>query len=214
MFSEKQYPSLSYTMPAASILPVAFHQGKLYFLFGKENPLEDSAKGFSDFGGGIESGESALEAALREGSEELTGFLGTNKDLKTRLSKSGVYTIVHSFLNQSGSEDTYTVHLFPMSYNTEIVEYFNMNHSFLWNRMDKKLLNRSKLFEKIRIEWFCEDDLIKRIGEYRGFYREIVQDIVQHKSHIRAFIKTQRKRNKTGRRRPGPLRRSTMRGGR
>jgi 8-oxo-dGTP pyrophosphatase MutT (NUDIX family) len=198
-------------MPAASILPVAFHKGKLHFLFGKENPLEDSAKGFSDFGGGIEPGESAFEAALREGSEELTGFLGTNAELKSRLSKSGVYTIVHSFSDKS--EDTYTVHLFPLDYSDEIVEYFNQNHAFLWSRMNKRLLNRSKLFEKIRIEWFCEDDLTKRLVEYRGFYREIVQTILQHKSRIRAFM-SKRKPNKTGRRRSRHHRRSTIRGGR
>jgi hypothetical protein len=194
---------------AASILPVALNKGKLYFLFGKENPLEDSAKGFSDFGGGIESGESALDAALREGSEELTGFLGTNTQLRSRIAKSGVYTIVHSF-----PEHTYTVHLFPVSYSPEIVEYFNNNHTFLWNRMNKRMLNRSKLFEKIRIEWFCEDDLMKRMGEYRGFYRDIVRSIVQHKPQIRAFV-SKRKIRHTGkvvRRRI--QRRKTVRGGR
>lgn len=35
-------------MVAGSILPITLHEGKLYFLFGKENPMEDSAKGFSD----------------------------------------------------------------------------------------------------------------------------------------------------------------------
>jgi len=173
-------------MPAASILPVALHKGKLYFLFGKENPLEDSAKGFSDFGGGIEPGESALDAAVREGSEELTGFLGTNTDLRARLTKSGVYKIVHRFADRPN--DTYTVHIFPISYNDEIVEYFNNNHAFLWNRMEKHHLNRTKLFEKIRVEWFCEDDLTKRAGEYRGFYRDIVDDIVKRRVNIRQFI--------------------------
>ena len=38
----------------AGILPTTIHNNKLYFLFGKENPLEDSSKGWSDFGGGIE----------------------------------------------------------------------------------------------------------------------------------------------------------------
>ena len=38
-------------MTASSLLPVTIYKGKLYFLFGKENELEDSAKVFSDFGG-------------------------------------------------------------------------------------------------------------------------------------------------------------------
>ena len=33
-------------MTGSSVLPVTFNKGKLYFLFGKENPLEDSAKGY------------------------------------------------------------------------------------------------------------------------------------------------------------------------
>jgi NADH pyrophosphatase NudC (nudix superfamily) len=63
-------------MVAASILPVSIHKGKMYFLFGKENEMEDSAKGFSDFGGKVENGESIMDTALREGAEELCGFFG------------------------------------------------------------------------------------------------------------------------------------------
>ena len=68
-------------MPAASILPVSFYKNKLYFLFGKENPMEDSSKGFSDFGGGQDGNENYLEAAIRESVEESTGFLGSIEDM-------------------------------------------------------------------------------------------------------------------------------------
>lgn len=186
-------------MPAASILPVAFHNNKLYFLFGKENPMEDSAVGYSDFGGGIESGESALDAATREGSEELTGFLGTQQELKTRMRKHGVYKIKYAFPNKN----TYTIHIFPMSYDLEFVKYFNDNHAFLWNRMNKQMLNKSKLFEKIKVDWFCEDELQSRMPEYRTFYRDIVKTILAEAGKIRAFIQkrttttiTQKRRRK------------------
>jgi 8-oxo-dGTP pyrophosphatase MutT (NUDIX family) len=180
-------------MPGASILPVALYKNKLYFLFGKENPFEDSAKGFSDFGGGIEPGETAFETALREGSEEMTGFLGTNIELKKRLRKTGVYKINYRFNDtldvDSSNKNTYIVHVFPFPYDTGLVKYFNNNHSFLWNKMDTKMLNDSKLFEKIEIDWFCEDDLPKRISEYRPFYADIVKEIIQHKAKIRLFMK-------------------------
>ncbi len=39
----------------AGILPTTIHNGKLYFLFGKEGKYEDSAPGFSDFGGGTKN---------------------------------------------------------------------------------------------------------------------------------------------------------------
>ena len=50
----------------AGILPTTIHNGKLYFLFGKESKYEDSAPGFSDFGGGTDNSESFLETAVRE----------------------------------------------------------------------------------------------------------------------------------------------------
>jgi hypothetical protein len=177
-------------MPAASILPVAIYKNKLFFLFGKENPMEDSARGFSDFGGGVESGESELETALREGSEELTGFLGTKDVLKKQLKRTGVYPIDYVFPNKN----TYRIHVFPIAYNPMLAEYFNNNHSFLWKRMNKTMLNDSKLFEKIEVDWFCEDDLLKRSKEYRPFYVDIVKQIRTHLPKIRAFIK---KRSKT-----------------
>jgi hypothetical protein len=176
-------------MPAASILPVAIHNNKLYFLFGKENPLEDSAKGFSDFGGGMEPGETALETALREGSEELTGFLGTKEMLRKRLKKTGTYCITHTFSDtKTGKPNTYTVFLFPFVYSPELPEYFNNNHSFLWKRMDTRMLSKTRLFEKISIDWFCEDDLEKREKEYRPFYRDVVKHILADKEKIRHFI--------------------------
>ena len=192
------YSSIEFDMPAASILPVAIHNNKLYFLFGKENALEDSAKGFSDFGGGVDSGESAIQTATREGSEELTGFLGTKEMLRKRLKQTGTYKIVYEFPPEKKDEkpNTYTVFVFPFDYDESIVEYFNNNHAFLWDRMDKKLLSSTKLFEKIKIEWFCEDDLKKRGAEYRSFYRDIVDLIIEHKPNIRKFI-TSRCKTKT-----------------
>ena len=182
-------------MPAASLLPVALHNNKLYFLFGKENPLEDSAKGFSDFGGGVDSGETALQTAMREGSEELTGFLGTKEMLRKRLKHTGTYKMVYQFplrkvddAENGNQPNTYTIFIFPLEYDTGIVEYYNNNHAFLWDKMDKKLLSGTKLFEKIKIEWFCEDDLKKRSAEYRSFYRDIVDLIIEHKPKIRKFI--------------------------
>jgi len=44
--------------------------------------MEDSAKGWSDFGGRVDRGETPMSAALREGGEELTGFLGDGQNIK------------------------------------------------------------------------------------------------------------------------------------
>ena len=66
----------------AGILPSTIHNGKLYFLFGKEGKYEDSAPGFSDFGGGTDNNESFIETAIREAGEEFTGFLGNDMDIR------------------------------------------------------------------------------------------------------------------------------------
>jgi len=166
-------------MVASSILPVAIHKGKLFFLFGKENEMEDSARGFSDFGGRVENGESIIETACREGSEELCGFLGDSSSIKSLL-KSGVFELVHG---------TYHVHIFCMKYDENLPTYFTNNHRFLWKRMDKNVLNDSKYFEKQEIRWFSVEDMKRRKREFRGFYREIVDMILGEIKGISAFVK-------------------------
>lgn len=172
-------------MVAGSILPITIHKNKLYFLFGKENSIEDSAKGWSDFGGGCENGENPLKTALREGGEELTGFLGDSKDIKELIKKGGgAYKITHN---------TYHVHMFFLPYDENLPKYYNKNHIYLWDRMDHKTLNKSKLFEKIEIGWFSVDEMKKRRREFRGFYQEIVDDFLNDIENILEFAKKSQK---------------------
>ena len=144
-----------------SILPVCIHNRELYFLFGKENRLEDSAKGWSDFGGRVENDESIYQGALREGAEEMTGFLGNEHELKKRIRNSGGYHRI--------SHNKYHVHLFYLPYEPKLVEYYNYNHKFLWDRMDNKLLNKTKLFEKIQLKWYSLSEMKKQRLEFRSF---------------------------------------------
>lgn len=178
-------------MVAGSILPIALNEkGELCFLFGKENPMEDSAKGFSDFGGGLEKGETPFQCALREGSEELTGFLGNKKELRKLIKKNG--GTYHVLIG------TYHVHMFHLPYDENLPKYYNQNHMFLWNRMNKTLLNDSKLFEKIEIQWFTLKDMKKRLHEFRAFYRTMVQYFINHEMTIMEFLNKQTtKKNKT-----------------
>lgn len=180
-------------MTGSSVLPVTIYKGKLYFLFGKENELEDSAKGFSDFGGGVEKGENIKQTALREGGEELTGFLGDNVTLKKHIdSHGGTFNT---------SYDDYHIHIFFMEYDPNLPKYYNCNHQFLWKRMNKQLLSKTKLFEKIEIQWFTVPMMKKRIKEFRPFYQNIVKHLLNQKNKIQKFIekcktKTRRKQTK------------------
>jgi hypothetical protein len=56
--------------------------------------------------------------------------------------------------------------------------------------MNKKILNDSKLFEKIEIQWFSIEDIKKRKSEFRKFYQEIVDRFLGDLEKITRFIKT------------------------
>jgi hypothetical protein len=114
----------------AGILPATIHNGKLYFLFGKEGKFEDSAPRFSDFGGGTDNKESYFETAVREAGEELTGFLGNDAEIRKMLKRFGTYNIDYT----ADGHKTYRMHIFPLEYNRE-------NSYFLWYL--HKIYNRS-----------------------------------------------------------------------
>ena len=171
-------------MVAASILPISIYKGKLYFLFGKENEMEDSAKGFSDFGGRVENKETIYNAALREGSEELSGFLGNANQLKKLISRNGgVYKCVF---------DTYHVHMFYMDYDENLVNYFNSQHKFLWSKMDKHMLNNSKLFEKQELKWFSLEDMRTKKHVFRPFYVKMVEHYLKDSKNIMKFVQSKK----------------------
>ncbi len=182
-------------MVGSSILPACIHKGKLYFLFGKENDLADTP-GWSDFGGGVDPGESIYDTAMREGGEELTGFLGGEDDLRSLIKRNGgVYKI---------TVGSYNVHLFKLPYSTDLPDLYNANHDFLWKRMDNKFLNDTKLFEKIEIQWFSISDMKKKRNSFRSFYREIVDVFIKDQHKIKKFINrgshTKRRRHVGGKR--------------
>ena len=75
-----------------------------------------------------------------------------------------------------------------MKYDENLPKYFTNQHRFLWSRMDKTMLNDSKLFEKQEIKWFCEGELNRCMKQFRPFYREIVKLFIADLPNIRKFI--------------------------
>jgi hypothetical protein len=170
----------------ASILPVTIHQGKLYFLFGKERAIDENT-GWSDFGGGTDAKETFLQTAVREGGEELTGFLGSDADLKHMLAKSGTFKI--DYENPDSKYGVYRVHIFPIVYNEFLPFYYNNNQRFLQKRLDPKIIKDSKIFEKAEIKWICIDEIVKMKKKFRSFYQDIVDLILANRAKIDAFIR-------------------------
>ena len=105
------------------ILPVAIKNGKVYFLFGKENELDDTP-GWADFGGGREEGETPFDTALREGSEEINGFLGSAVQLRKRVKQNKVATVTFK---------EYTTFIFKMDFDENLPTYYKNNYDFFFS---------------------------------------------------------------------------------
>jgi len=168
----------------AGILPTTIYKNKLYFLFGKENKYEDTAPGFSDFGGGTDYTETYMETAIREGCEELTGFLGSDYDLKKMLERHGTYNID----NPSGKNKIYRVHLFPMEYDEKLPFYYNNNQRFLQKRLDPDVIKKTKIFEKEEIRWMSIDEIKKMKPQFRFFFKPVIDRIYNEREDIKSFI--------------------------
>lgn len=168
----------------ASILPVTIYKGKLYFLFGKER-ANDENPGWSDFGGGTDNNESYIQTAIREGGEELTGFLGSDAEIKHLLTRYGTFDVDY----KSTGYSIYRVHIFPMEYDAKLPYYYNNNQRFLQKRLNPKIIRDTKIFEKTQIKWICVDDVPKMKKEFRTFYQNIVDLILVKKKEIDAFVR-------------------------
>lgn len=181
----------------AGILPTTIINNKLYFLFGKENKYEDSAPGFSDFGGGTDKNESYLQTAIREAGEELTGFLGSDKDVKKMLTKHGTYNID---FKTGAAFKLYRMHIFPMVYDPLLEFYYNNNQRFIQKRLDPNVIKTSKIFEKEEIRWVCVDDIIKMKPQFRSYFQSNIETIYNQRTQIKKFISASLKKgtkNKT-----------------
>jgi 8-oxo-dGTP pyrophosphatase MutT (NUDIX family) len=171
-------------MVASAFLPVAWHKGTMYFLFGKERD-EDSSPGFSDFGGGVENKEDIYEAGLREMAEETTGFFGDSDEIRAYVdSHGGVYPLVHG---------KYHIHIFRCEYEPKLIDYYNRSHTFIYDHMDHEYLKKTKIFEKVEIQWMTLEDMKRRRSEFRHFYRVIVDKLLKESPKIMEFVRKHRK---------------------
>lgn len=156
----------------AGILPLAIHKNTIFLLLGQErhNGL------WSDFGGSTIKGETKLDTAIREGHEELNGFLGTQKEMKK--------LVVNNLLMELDNRDSYTTFVFKTRYSKSLPVFFRKNNLFIEENLDKSVINgKNGLFEKNSIKWFPihyfqENDNHKKI---RPYYYPIIQSIIYNK---------------------------------
>lgn len=172
-------------------LPVAYNKRnkKVYLLFGKENEyLNKDSPGWSDFGGGEKSGESALDTALREGCEELNGFFGCEGDIKRLVKDNLVISLNH---------ERYTTFLFQIDYDENLPIYFNNNYKFLKNHVNDLVRHSTNgLFEKSNIKWMTFDDMRKERNTFRSYYRNVVDVILENENDITSKLQDKKKRSR------------------
>jgi 8-oxo-dGTP pyrophosphatase MutT (NUDIX family) len=162
------------------ILPVAIKNNQLYFLLGKENDMADTP-GWADFGGGNENNETNYQAAIREGVEELNGFLGSVNKMKIMVRNNKI-------IHLKNKRKTYESILFLTKYNEDLVYYFNNNYRFLIKHLPNVKKQHNGLLEKSEIKWFSISDL-QREKKYRIFYKEFVYMILKHLPEIKNKIR-------------------------
>ena len=148
----------------AGILPVSFNGVCMVFLLGKEHNNQ-----WSDFGGSpLNKDESKFNTAIREGYEELSGLLGTEKELKEK--------VKNNFILKSNL-DKYTTYMFNIDYDRNLPLYFNRNYNFVKNTSKDIITNKHNgLYEKKEIAWFTSEEIYKL--NLRPFYRDIIFDIL------------------------------------
>lgn len=152
------------------ILPVAKHNGKIYFLFG----LEEDGKLWSDFGGSSDKNESPYQTAIREGYEELNGFLGSKSNLQKSVSKNIILKLKF---------DQYTTFLFKTLYDESLPQYFNAHHKFLKTNLPQ-IINKKGYYEKCCIQWMTLREIKENKYKFRTFYQAIIDFILHNEQDI------------------------------
>ena len=162
-------------MVGAGLLPVALHKGCVYLLFGRENELNDTP-GWADFGGGTKPNESIIDAAAREGSEELNGMLGSQSEMKKIAIKKKIAELKF---------DSYTTIVFKTHYDERLEEYYRNNYKFFEKYLPSAKKNpENGLLEKAEIKWFTFAELRKNKSSFRKFYQHMVDVVLANEALI------------------------------
>jgi len=158
------------------ILPIALHEGQLYFLFGEE---QDEHK-WIDFGGGVKTGETLIQNVTRECCEELDGFFGSANELKQLIKTNLILKL---------SLERYTTFIIHVPYDPNLPFYFNNHHKFIKSHLPH-LIGKNGMFEKRQIQWMTVNDIIHKRSHFRHYYKEMLDQIIEHESFLLGAIQT------------------------
>jgi hypothetical protein len=101
-----------------------------------------------------------------------------------------------------------------MEYNEMLPFYYNNNQRFIQARLDPKIIQNTKIFEKAQIKWFSVNEMKQKCSQFRSFYRHIVDLIWSQRKDIVEFLENGRSGNKrSGNKRSGNKRSGNKRSG-
>ena len=162
----------------AGILPITIFKGTLYLLLGQERQEHL----WSDFGGSSNKRELPFKTAIREGAEELNGFLGNEKKLSQLVSNNKLLTIKHQ---------RYTSYVFYTSYNKDLPTFFSNVNNFAETHLKDKIdINHNGLFEKTNIEWVSINKFKNANAKtnanikIREFYLPIITTLIKNEQYL------------------------------
>ena len=168
-------------MVGSGVILVALHKNKVYYLFGKEGSNErDKNFMWGDFGGGSKKGEDLLDTTTREGCEELNGFFGCKKDFENYIIKNKI--------DQFAYDKRYS-YLVRADYDEKLPYYFNNNYKFIYEYLKDKVCHPTNgLFEKSEIKWFSIQDLKKYKHQFRDYYQNMIDIIINNDKKTKAKL--------------------------
>jgi hypothetical protein len=113
-----------------------------------------------------------------------SGFLGNDNQIRKLLRKYGTYNIDY----KTDGYQPYRMHIFPFKYDERLPFYYNNNQRFLQKRLDPNVIKKSQIFEKAEIRWVCFDDLKKMRPQFRSYFQNIIDMILNQKDSIAKFV--------------------------
>ena len=162
----------------AGVLPVTLYKGTLFLLLGQErkNNL------WADFGGSAHKGEKPFKTAIREGVEELNGFLGDENEFEALVTSNMILSI---------SYDKYTSYIFKTNYDKKLPYYFSNVNKFAEQHLKHEIdIDHNGLFEKKQIQWYPLSKLKEDKSQiaFREFYKPLFNSIIKIERFIINFL--------------------------
>jgi len=152
----------------AGVLPIAIHNGDIYFLISREYLHAKKDGGlWCDFGGGKDNNETFNATAIRECYEESNGILGTKTTI-TELIRNALDNIT------LGGYRTYIV---MIEYDKSLPNTFRKDFLSI-KKNNPELICKNGLYEKDMIKWISRDNLKKNMHLFRPWYKKFIKHIL------------------------------------